>query len=62
MANWKKEIRNLCRDFCISKEIYNKVIKQAENKKKIPKFYNGNVDNYKYDTAYAHIKPYILGM
>ena len=30
MAEWKREIRKLCRDFCLSKEIYNKIIKETD--------------------------------
>mgnify|MGYP000438718731 FL=1 len=60
MAEWKKEIRKLCRDFCLSKEIYNKIIKETENnKRKMPGFYT-NANDYKYDTAYAQLKSYIL--
>ena len=45
MAEWKREIRKLCRDFCLSKEIYNKIIKETENnKREIPYFYKGNQD------------------
>lgn len=63
MAEWKKEIRTLCKDFCIPTEIYNKIIKETENnKREVPYFYKGNQDAYNYDTAYAHIKPYILGL
>lgn len=63
MAEWKREIKRLCKDFGITKEIYNKIIKETENnKREIPCFYKGNQDEYNYDTAYAYIKPYILGM
>lgn len=63
MAEWKKEIRTLCKDFCIPTEIYARIIRQTENNiREIPYFYKGNQDAYNYDTAYAHIKPYILGM
>lgn len=63
MAEWKREIRKLCKDFCIPTEIYAKIIRQTENnKREIPYFYKGNQDEYNYDTAYAHIKPYILGL
>lgn len=63
MAEWKREIRTLCKDFCIPTEIYARIIRQTENnKREMPGFYKGNQDEYNYDTAYAHIKPYILGL
>lgn len=62
MAEWKKEIRKLCKDFCLSKEIYNKIIRETENnKREMPGFYK-NENDYKYDTAYAQIKPYLLAL
>lgn len=61
MANWKREIRRLCKDFGFATEIYKKVITQTENNNKdIPQFYNGNKDAYYYDVAYNQIKPYIM--
>ena len=63
MANWKREIKNLCNDFGIARKIYEKVVNETENNiKETPKFYNGNNDDYMYDVAYNHIKPYILGI
>lgn len=60
MAEWKKEIRTLCKDFCIPTEIYARIIRQTENnKREMPGFYTSEND-YKYDTAYAQLKSYIL--
>ena len=63
MAEWKKEIKRLCKDFGLTKETCKKIISETENNpKEPPRFYKGNVDSYNYDVAYAHVKPYILGL
>lgn len=55
MPQWKKEIKKLAEDFCISQVKINRVLKSVEAKysnKQVPPFYKGNQNAYLYDTAH----------
>lgn len=57
---WKKEIRVLADDFCISLVIVNKILKRIENmyeqrESEIPSFYKGNREEFLYDKAQREI-------
>lgn len=70
MAEWKKQIRTLSRDFCIADKTYKKIIGEAEflaNEIKrgyvtIPAYYKGDRDKYLYDKAYQKLRPYIFAI
>ena len=60
MADWKKEIRVLADDFCISLVIVNKILKRIESmyeqrESEIPSFYKGNREEFLYDKAQREI-------
>ena len=60
MANWKKEIRILADDFCVSLVIVNKILKRIESmyeqrESEIPNFYKGNREEFLYDKAQREI-------
>ena len=61
MADWKKEIRKLAKDFLIDMEIYHNAVNEA-SKTPVPRFYNGNEEKFRYDYAYRKIKPYIMAI
>ena len=58
MAEWKKEIRELAKGFCISKETIKMVVKRVErenSEREMPNFYKGNRNNFLYDIARREI-------
>ena len=61
MADWKKEIRKLAKDFLIDMEIYHSAVKEA-SETPVPRFYNGNEEKFRYDYAYRKIKSYIMAV
>ncbi len=63
MAEWKKEIRELGRGFCIPREIVARIIKKIEadnSKRDMPEFYNGNRNDFLYDNAQREIRSIIF--
>lgn len=59
MAEWKREIRELAKGFCISREVVINVIKRVErenSKREMPDFYKGNRNDFLYDNAHREIK------
>lgn len=58
MADWKKEIRKLAKDFLLDKEIYYNAVEEALK----PRFYKGDEEKFRYDYAYRKIKPYIMAV
>lgn len=70
MAQWKKDIRNLSRDFCIKDAIYKRIMGETEilaNEIKrghatVPSYYKGDGDKYLYDKAYQKLRPYIFAI
>ena len=51
MATWKKEIRQLCRDFLVPMAIYESIVRKTEERCRqnpMPNYYNGNKDDYCY--------------
>lgn len=58
MAEWKKEIRELAKGFCIPKETIKLVVKRVErehSEREMPTFYKGNRNNFLYDIARREI-------
>ena len=60
MAEWKLEIKELAKGFCLSQVIANRIIKRVEStyeqrEREIPNFYKGNRDEYLYDKAQSEI-------
>lgn len=54
MPEWKKEIKSLASDFCVSQVKVNQMLKSVEDRykqKETPSYYKGNRDEYLYDTA-----------
>ena len=63
MAEWKREIRELAKGFCIPRETIKSVIKKVENKsseREMPSFYKGNRNNFLYDNARREIMSIVL--
>ena len=62
MATWKKEIRQLCRDFLVPMAIYESIVRKTEERCRqnpMPNYYNGNKDDYCYETAWNSVRPFI---
>ena len=58
MPEWKKEIKNLAKDFYISQVKVNRILKKIEqecSRRQIPSFYKGNRDEFLYDNAQREI-------
>lgn len=63
MAEWKREIRELAKGFCIPKETIKSVIKRVERgciEREMPSFYKGNRNDFLYDNARREIMKEIL--
>ena len=63
MAEWKREIRELAKGFCISKETIRSLIKRVEREhleREMPSFYKGNRNNFLYDNAQREIMNIVL--
>lgn len=59
MAEWKREIRELAKGFCIPRDVVIGVIKRVEkvnSKRVMPDYYKGNRNEFLYDNAYREIK------
>ena len=58
MAEWKKEVRKLAKDFYISKKEIQRIFRRVEvmySQREIPAFYKGNRNEYLYDKAQREI-------
>ena len=58
MAEWKKEVARLARDFNIAREEILDIFRKVERvyaDKKIPDFYNGNRNEFLYDKVQREI-------
>ena len=58
MAEWKKEIRRLAKDFCLSKYEIRRIfyrVEQLYSKREMPSCYKGNRDEFLYDKAQREI-------
>lgn len=58
MAEWKKEIRRLARDFCISRLEIQRIFYKVEevySKREVPPYYKGNKNEFLYDKAQREI-------
>ena len=58
MPEWKKEIKQIANDFCISQIKVNRILKKVEkecSQANMPKFYNGDKDEFLYDRAQREI-------
>ena len=54
MAEWKKEIRRIAKDFCLSKCEIKRILSRVEElyaQKEMPLWYKGNRDEFLYDKA-----------
>ena len=63
MAEWKKEIRELAKGFCISKETIKLVIKTVERncmERAMPSYYKGDRNEFLYDNARREIMRNVL--
>lgn len=63
MAEWKKDIRELAKGFCVPKEVISEIIKRTErehSKRDMPSFYRGNRNNFLYDNAQRAIRNIIF--
>ena len=58
MAEWKKEIRRLAKDFCLSKYEIQRIFWRVEElyaQREMPSWYKGNRNDYLYDKAQREI-------
>ena len=58
MAEWKKEIRRLAKDFCLSKLEIKRVFWKVEElyaTKEMPSYYKGDRNEFLYDKAQREI-------
>ena len=58
MAEWKKEIRRVARDFYLSKYEIQRIYRRVEEvygQKEIPSFYKGNRNEFLYDKAQSEM-------
>lgn len=58
MAEWKKEIRRLAKDFCLSKYEIQRIFYRVEelySQREMPSCYKGNRNEFLYDKAQREI-------
>lgn len=58
MAEWKKEVRRLAKDFYISKLEMQRIFRRVEElyaEREMPSFYKGNRNEFLYDKAQREI-------
>lgn len=58
MAEWKKEIRRLAKDFCLSKCEIQGIFRRVEylySKREMPSCYKGNRNEFLYDKAQSEV-------
>lgn len=58
MAEWKKEIRRLAKDFCLSKYEIQRIFRRVEElyvQREMPLYYKGNRNEFLYDKAQSEI-------
>ena len=58
MAEWKKEIRRIAKDFCLSKYEIQRIFRVVEDmyaQREMPSCYKGNRDEFLYDKAQSEI-------
>ena len=58
MAEWKKELRRLAKDFCLSKCEYQRISRKIEElygTRDIPSYYNGDRNEFLYDKGHTEI-------
>ena len=58
MAEWKKEIRRLAKDFCLSKYEIQRIFYRVEERysqREMPSCYKGNRNEFLYDKAQREI-------
>ena len=58
MAEWKKEIRRLAKDFCLSKGEIQRIFWRVEElyvQREIPSCYKGNRNDFLYDKAQREV-------
>ena len=58
MAEWKKEIRRLAKDFCLSKHEIKRIFWKVEElyaQREMPSCYKGNRNEFLYDKAQSEI-------
>lgn len=58
MAEWKKEIRRLAKDFCLSKYEIQRIFWRVEElyaQRKTPSYYKGDRNEFLYDKAQSEI-------
>lgn len=58
MAEWKKEIRRLAKDFCLSKGEIQRIFWRVEElyvQREIPSCYKGNRNDFLYDKAQKEV-------
>ena len=63
MAEWKRDIRELAKGFCIPKDVISQIIRKTErehSRREMPAFYKGNRNNFLYDNAQREIRDLIL--
>lgn len=61
--SWKKEFKELCKDFCISNTIYKNLAAQTEQRYKnaaTPGFYKGDREAFLYDRATADLRDLLI--
>ena len=58
MAEWKKEIRRLAKDFCLSKYEIQRIFHRVEElyaQREMPSCYKGNRNEFLYDKAQREV-------
>ena len=58
MAEWKKEIRRVAKELCLSKYQIQRIFAKVENmyaQREIPSWYKGNQDEFLYDKAQSEM-------
>ena len=58
MAEWKKDLRRVAKEFCLSKYEIQRIYRRVEElygQKEMPSFYKGNRNEFLYDKAHMEM-------